>query len=717
MKDFGLHLGVRRTLPVIRQAEAAECGLACLAMIASYHGHLIDLPALRQRFSLSLKGLGLAHLMTFASCLGMEGRPLRVDLEYLGEMDTPCILHWDMTHFVVLKKVTKTHLLIHDPAMGFRKLTFAEASSHFTGVVLEVVITAGFEFKNETRRVTLSDLTGRVVGLKKAVFYLFALAIVLELVTIVFPFFLQWVVDAVIVNGDHALLVTLGLGFMLLVLMQSLISGIRSWTTLYFGTTLNIQWFSNLFTHLLRLPIGFFEKRYLGDLISRFDSVQVIQQSLSANAVETLVDGLVAVLMLTVMFIYSSMLASIVVLSLGAYALLRVIAYEPSRNATEEYILRLAKQQGYFIETVRGIQPLKMFHRETQRKATWLNLAVSATNAKLKADKLSIFVKSANLAIFGLQSVIVVWLAAKLVMSGHFSIGMLFAFVAYKEQFNTRVTAFIDRLFDLRLLSVQAERLGDIVLATPEPVQDHAPWLPKENVPALEMRSMSFRYADTDPWVLQDVNLQVMPGECIAITGRSGAGKSTLVKLISGLLQPQSGEVMVQGLRTHQHRSESTSTIGFVMQEDSLFSGTIRENIHFFDDLPKPELVTECAVLACIHDDIMGMPMGYDTLVGDMGTTLSGGQKQRLLIARALYRNPSILVLDEATSHLDVETEALIAQTLQAFKLTRIIVAHRPQTIAIADRVLSVQDGGYVVQTHPKHISEKSVGTEKNGRF
>ena len=713
MKDFGLHLGVRRLLPVVRQAETAECGLACLAMVASYHGHLIDLVSLRQRFSISSKGSGLSHLLTLASRLQMEGRPLRVDLEYLGEINTPCILHWDMTHFVVLKAVKKTHIVIHDPALGVRKLTFAEASPHFTGVVLELTPTAGFETRNETRKVTVKDLTGRVVGLAKAAGYLFALAVILELVSIVLPFFLQWVVDHVILNGDHGLLLTLGLGFLLLTLMQSLIGAIRSWTTLYFGTTLNIQWVSNLFTHLLRLPVGFFEKRYLGDLISRFDSIQVIQQSLSANAVEVLVDGVMALFVLALMFFYSAWLASVVVCSVLIYAFLRIIVYRPCRGAMEEYVFRLARQQGYLIETIRGIQPLKMFRREAQRKAKWLNLAVSATNAKLKADKLNILGKSANVALFGFQSVLVVWIGAELVTSAHFSIGMLFAFVAYKEQFNTRIGALIDRLFDLRLLSLQAERLSDIVLTAPEQTPDHSTHTPRQNAPALEMRSVSYRYADNDPWILRQADLQVMPGECVAITGRSGAGKSTLVKLISGLLQPQSGEVLVGGLRVHQHRSEITNTIGFVMQEDSLFAGTIMENIHFFDDAPNLERAVECAVLACIHDDILAMPMGYDTLVGDMGTTLSGGQRQRLLIARAIYRNPSILVLDEATSHLDVETEALIAQTLQAFKLTRIIVAHRPQTIAIADRVLSLRDGVLVSESPSRYLIQNGVRPEK----
>jgi ATP-binding cassette, subfamily B, bacterial CvaB/MchF/RaxB len=719
MKDFGLDFGFRRRLPLTLQSEAAECGLACLAMVAGYHGHPVDLPALRRRFSLSQRGITLAQLLALASRLELEGRPLRVELEHLPGLQAPCILHWDMNHFVVLKEVRRSSIVIHDPSFGVRRLSFSEASSHFTGIALELQPTARFEFKNETRRITLQDTSGRVVGLKRAAAHVFALAIVLELLAIASPFFLQWVVDGVLVNGDRNLLVTLGLGFALLVIMQSLTAAIRSWTTLYFSTTLNIQWCSNLFTHLLRLPVAFFEKRFLGDLISRFDSVHTIQQALTSNLVEAIVDGVMAFFVLTVMFIYSGTLGSVALASVIGYAALRIVTYGYCRKATVEYIAGSAKQQGFFIETLRGIQPLKMFGKEAQRKAKWLNLMAGATNAKLKADKLEILARAANIAIFGLESVLIVWVGARLVLGGSFSIGMLFAFAAYKDQFNSRTGVLIDRLFELRLLSLQAERLSDIVLEPAEPTEER-PMLDftTPTVPGLEIRSLSYRYSETDPWLLQDVNLRVSPGECVAITGRSGAGKSTVVKLISGLLPLQHGEVLLGGLSVHRNRTQTTSRIGFVMQEDSLFSGTISENIHFFDDAPDDERVIECAVVACIHDDIGAMPMGYDTMVGDMGTGLSGGQKQRILIARALYRKPSVLVLDEATSHLDLDTEKLIAQSLRALKLTQVMVAHRPQTIAAADRVLVIENGRLSeapTMAHPIHLGGGSVWAANTG--
>ncbi len=710
MSSSALHFGFHRPLPLILQSEAAECGLACLAMVASFHGRVTDLSALRQLFNISIKGVTLAHLLQLAQRLGLESRPLRVELEDLPQLQTPCILHWDTVHFVVLKQARRGRLVIYDPAVGERHLSLAEASSHFTGVALELRPSAEFEIKDETRRITLRGLLGRVVGMRRALVPLVVFAFALEFLTIAAPLFLQWVVDTVLIGRDRGLLVTLCIGFAGLSILQAGVGAVRSWAVLYFGTNLHFQWLSNLFGHLVRLPLSFFEKRFLGDLISRFDSVHVIQQAVSSRLVEAGVDGVMALLMLAVMCVYSFKLGLIAVLSVMLYLALRSAAFGPARRATGEFLIHLAKQQGFLIETLRGMEALKRFNRENQRRTKWTNIVARATNAKLAADKLDIFVRAANVAIFGLESVLIVWLGALAVMGGSLSIGMLFAFVAYKEQFNARMSKLVDHYFELRMLSLQVERLSDIVL---EPAETRAAPplfdLTDSAPPSLEIRGLSYRYSDTDPWLLHDVNLRVEPGECIAITGRSGAGKSTLVKLMSGLLRPQQGELLLGNLPlSRMHAAGLSHRIAFVMQEDTLFSGTICENIHFFDDAPHLERVTECASLACIHDDIATMPMGYETLVGDMGAALSGGQKQRLLLARALYRKPSILVLDEATSHLDLKTEQQIAQTLRSLQLTRIMIAHRPQTIAIADRVLHMEAGRLV----PMHAASDRFNHE-----
>jgi len=692
---------------VIFQTEAAECGLACLAMVAAYHGSKTDLQSLRQRFSISMRGATLAHLVRFAGQMEFSCRPLRVELEDLRYLKTPCILHWDMTHFVVLARATGRQLIIHDPAMGLRKLSYAQADSHFTGVAMELTPTPAFKPYDDARPLRFRDLAGHVSGLKRALVQIFILAALLEVLAVVSPLFLQLAVDKVAAAYNPGLLTVLGLGFMLLVVLQSIVGGIRSWATLYFGTSLKLQWYANIFSHLVRLPVSFFEKRYFGDLLSRFEAAESIQRTLTNNFVESLLDGIISVSILVVMFVYSIKLAIVVGLSVVLYVIVRNLMYRPLRTRTEEQIINSARQQTYFLETLRGIRTIKVFGREDSRKSRWMNLMVDTSNAQVAAERISILFKAANMLIFGLQSVAVVWLGVILVLRGSFSTGMLFAFVAYQEMFKARMIALVDRGYEFRMLSVQAQRLADIVLARPEAVELGEVSSEPQPV-AIEVKSLDFRYSEGDPWLLKNINLQIRSGECVAITGPSGAGKSTLLKLMAGLLQPQAGDVVINGHSVCASRAAVLGKVGFVLQDDSLFAGSISSNIAFASDVPDLERVQACARLACLHDEIMAMPMGYETLIGEMGGALSGGQQQRLLLARALYQQPSILILDEATSHLDVPTEQRIATMFSELRITRIFAAHRPDTVAIADRVLALTGAGLTEVTQRKSSPDRN---------
>lgn len=677
----------RSKLPLIFQTEAAECGIACLAMVAGFYGDRVDLSALRRHFSVSLRGTTLAHIIRFAGRLDLAGRPLRIELGELRNLKTPCILHWDMDHFVVLKKAGSRHVVIHDPALGKRRLSYAQVDRHFTGVALELTPTPAFAPKDDTRRLRIRDLTGRIVGLKRALGQIFILALLLELFSLIGPLFLQLSIDKVIAAYDHSLLTTLGIGFVLLIILEALLGALRSWATLYFGTELKLQWYARLFSHLVRLPVAFFEKRYFGDIISRFESAEAIQRTLSNNFIEAILDGLISFLALGVMFFYSGRLALVVIASFLVYVLLRNAAYRPLLRSSEEFIVNTAKQQSYFIETLRGIRTIKTFGREDARKTRWMNLLVDTTNAQVTTEKMNIAFKSANALIFGLQSVFVVWIGVVLVLDHSFTVGMLVAFVAYEEQFKARITTLVDRIFELRMLSLQAQRLSDVVFEEAEPKPGEiSP--SQQATTAIEVQSLSFRYSDADPWLLENVNLRIEAGECVAIIGPSGVGKSTLLKLMAGLLHPQEGDVLIDGRSVCEDRAATLGKVGFVLQDDTLFAGTIAENIAFASDVPDMARTRECARLVCLDEDIRAMPMEYNTLVGDMGSALSGGQQQRLLLARALYARPSILILDEATSHLDVPTEQRIAEMLSTLCMTRVFAAHRPDTIAIAERTI-----------------------------
>ena len=690
----GLRLGLAgRRLPMILQTEAAECGLACLAMVAGYHGLRSDLPTLRQRLSVSLKGTTLADLVRLAGQLQMNPRALRAEMEHLPELALPCVLHWDLNHFVVLQQVSRHGVVIHDPARGVRRLSLAEVSQHFTGVVLELAPQADFKPRTERRSVSVRQLLGRVSGLRRSLLQIFALALALEAFLLLSPFFLQWVVDSVLVSVDRELLVTLGLGFGMLVLITVATGALRSWAVLHLSTTLNLQWLGNVFAHLMRLPVAWFEKRHTGDVMSRFDAVQKIQQTLTTSFVEALLDGVLVIVTLAMMFVYSATLSLIALGCVAAYALLRWAFFRPLRDATEEAIVFESRRASHFLESLRGVQSIKLFNRQEDRQARFLNLVVDAMNANIATRRLDLMVGVGHKLVFGLERIAIVWVGALLVMEHRFSVGMLFAYIAYKEQFALRISGLIDKVVEVRMLKLQGERLADIVLTEPEAQHELAARTP--DMPAsLELRGVRFAYSDAEPDVLRSLSVRIEPGESVAIVGPSGCGKTTLLKLMLGVHTPQAGEIRVGGVPLRQLGLRSwRDMIGTVMQDDQLFAGSIADNISFFDPNADPVWIEECARTSAVFSEIEAMPMGFHTLIGDAGTSLSGGQKQRVLLARALYKRPKILFLDEATSALDIEREREVNAAVRKLDLTRIIVAHRPETIASASRVIVLNDG------------------------
>ncbi|KQQ68013.1 ABC transporter [Pseudomonas sp. Leaf127] len=690
-----------RRLPLILQTEATECGLACLAMIAGYHGHHATLTELRRRFSVSLKGITLRQLMQAADELNLGTRAVRLELDDLGKLKLPCVLHWNFNHFVVLQGVEGQCLTVYDPAQGVRRLSQDQASQSFTGAALEVWPGNDFAHQPPKPHVRLLSLLGRVSGLYASLIQVLLLALALEVFALVSPFLLQWTIDTVLITQDRALLTTLLIGFGLLLLMQQTLSTARAWVMLHMSTLLSVQWRANVFSHLLRLPIHYFEKRHLGDVVSRFGAVGQIQQTLTAAFFSTLLDGLMAIATLFLMFLYSPLLASIALAAMTLYALLRWAWYRPLRRASEEQIIHAARQESHFLETVRGIRTLKLFQRQTERRSAWLALLVEQINAGLRTQKLQLVYTQFNALIFGVEHLLAIGLGASLVMDNRFTVGVLMAFMAYKSQFVSRVARLIDHLFELHMLRLQGERLADIVLHPPEDGGEVSNVITLNSMPAdIVIRNVKYRYGEQEPFVLNGIDLCIAQGESVAITGASGCGKSTLINLLLGIHKPTEGQIQIAGLDLERTGTQGLcNRIATVLQDDSLFAGSLADNIAFFEPGPDLERVMACAAKASIHADILGMPMGYNTLVGDMGTVLSGGQKQRVLLARALYKKPDILILDEATSHLDVQCEQRVNEAVGALNVTRIIVAHRAESIASADRVVRIEAGRIACDT------------------
>jgi ATP-binding cassette, subfamily B, bacterial CvaB/MchF/RaxB len=682
-------------------------------MMASAYGQNLDLRELRGIFSTSQKGANLHQLTAQATALGFTSRPLRLEVEELVELKLPCILHWSLNHFVVLKKVGRKSVTILDPAVGQRQLSLEQVARQCSGVAIELTPNAQFLSQRRAPRVSLRQLAGRIQGLWQALALIFAVALVLQLFAIVAPLFNQMVVDDAITSHDTDLLAVLVIGFALLLVVQTALGLARSWMVLVLGQTLGLQWVSNVFAHLLRLPVDWFEKRHLGDITSRFGAVTAIQQTVTTALIESVLDGIMVIAALGMMLLYSPMLTAVVVAAVVLYGVVRWVSYRPLRNASGERMAVAAREHSHFLETLRAITPLKLFGREDERLARWQNLVVEVQNRDVRTARLNIGFSTANALIFGIENLLVFWLAAKMIMATQlgsagaagasaapFTIGMMFAFISYKGQFIGRITALINYSVQLKMLGLHAERLADIALTAPErdtPLGNHPDNELSHLAPSLELKNVSFRYGQGEPWILRDANLTLAAGESVAVIGPSGAGKTTLLKVLLGILRPSEGDVLYGGVPVRQlGLANVRRRIGTVMQEDALLTGSLSDNIAFFDLEKDQARVEDCARLAQLHGEIVAMPMGYHTLVGDMGSGLSGGQKQRLLLARAMYRQPSVLALDEATSHLDIANERAVTQALGQMKLTRLVIAHRLETIAGAQRVVQVKDGAVI---------------------
>ncbi|EPB9555666.1 peptidase domain-containing ABC transporter [Escherichia coli] len=681
----------RSRVPVIHQTETAECGLACLAMICGHFGKNIDLISLRRKFNLSARGANLAGINGIAEQLGMVTRALSLELDELGALKMPCILHWDFSHFVVLVSVKRNRYVLHDPARGRRYLGREEMSRYFTGIALEVWPGSEFQAETQQTRISLRSLINSIYGIKRTLAKIFCLSVVIEAINLVMPVGTQLVMDHAIPAGDRGLLTLISAGLMFFILLRAAVSMLRAWSSLVMSTLINVQWQSGLFDHLLRLPLAFFERRKLGDIQSRFDSLDTLRATFTTSVIGLIMDSIMVVGVFVMMLLYGGYLTWIVLCFTTIYIFIRLVTYGNYRQISEECLVREARAASYFMETLYGIATVKIQGMVGIRGAYWLNMKIDAINSGIKLTRMDLLFGGINTFVTACDQVVILWLGAGLVIDNQMTIGMFVAFSSFRGQFSERVTSLTSFLLQLKIMSLHNERIADIALHEKEEKKHEIEIVAHMGPISLETNDLSYRYDSQSAPIFSALSLSVAPGESVAITGASGAGKTTLMKVLCGLFEPDSGRVLINGIDIRQmginnyHRM-----IACVMQDDRLFSGSIRENICGFAEEMDEEWMVECARASHIHDVIMNMPMGYETLIGELGEGLSGDQKQRIFIARALYRKPGILFMDEATSALDSESEHFVNVAIKNMNITRVIIAHRETTLKTVDRVISI---------------------------
>lgn len=709
----------RKSPPVIRQTESAECGLACLAMISSWHGLLTDLPTLRNRFNISTQGMTLQRLIDCASDINFSSRPVRLEPNDLKSLNLPCILHWNMNHFVVLCKVRNHKLTIHDPDKGKLSISVSEAGKYFTGIALELTPNGNFAPRNEKTKIRLRQLTGKTQGLFSSMLRIIIFALALEIITLAGPLINQIVIDEVLVAADEDLLTIIVISLFFLSITQLLFSLARQLTSINMSVNFNMQWTANVFHHLLRLPLTWFNSRSQGSIEARFNAINDIQQALTLQVLGGILDFLLIITSLSMMLLYSPIMTLIALLSALVYGILRILWHPAIRQATENAWDAEARESSYFLETLSGILSLRVNGVIAHREAAWLNLNVSRRNTQLQQSRLLMGFDIANTLTKSIASVIILWKGAGEVLDGNFTIGMLVAYLSFHTRFSSSISSLTDSIFTWLLLDVYNERLADIVMTQREDYAipksrklqyDHSPIMNtsitqiqkiKADLP-LVVENISFKHKGEKTLLINKLSLTLNQKEIVAITGKSGCGKSTLLNVILGIDHPIEGSIQTLGVKNnHNDYLHIRKSIGTVLQNDILFRGSIADNIIFFHEDKNHERMIKCAQQALINDDIMAMPMGYQTLIGENGGGLSGGQKQRILLARALYKKPLFLLLDESTSHLDVESEIMISQTLRKIGIPILLIAHRHETLASADRVLLMEQGTLIPVNSP----------------
>ena len=683
---FDRAIGRPRRLRHIPQHQQSECGLACLAMIADFHGLRMDLTAARAAIGGAGRGHTLQALMDAAEKLSLSGRPLKLEIEELPQLKTPCILHWNLDHYVVLEKVRKQRALILDPAEERRWWRIEQLDAHFTGVALELAPRVDFRSADLRGVLPLKSIARSFDRLARTLAGLTIIALAMQVLSLAPPILSQILIDEVTTSQDSELLRSMLIAMGLLAAIAIPLQLLQGWIGIWLSTSISLQTSRNLTRRLFSLPVRFFRERHVGDVVSRMQSLAPIIQFATGSVVTGIVNLLKVSVAGVAMLIYSPVL---MLISLAGMALRTAVVWSvlpTQRRLARDGLVAGAKQSSAMLESLRGSETMKALAGESERLAVWQTHLVDKLNLNVRGARIGMYSGAGLSALSEAEQIAFLGAGVLALFSGQITLGALFAFITLRGRFSAALGALIALFQQAYMLRLHAERLGDIVEHEAEPEDGLAV---RRLEGSFEAQELGFAYGSNEGFVLRGFSCRIEPGQLVVLTGPSGSGKSTFLKLLAGLETPVEGRLLADGKEVGRlQRRDYRRQLGLVLQGDVLFRGSIAENISFFDPAPDPELIEKVAHLAAVDAEIRQFPMGMASQIGDMGSNLSGGQAQRILLARALYRRPRAMILDEATSHLDPATEERVVQMLKNLDITVVCAAHRPAILRHADQVL-----------------------------
>lgn len=688
----------QRSLRPVQQLAAADCGAACLSMVLHYHGRERPQDELRDAMGADQNGVSALGILRAARSYGLRGRGVQAeDAGDLRLLPVGAILHWEFNHFVVLERVDKRGAHILDPAFGRRRIPMSEVDKSWTGVALLLEPGANFE-PQAHRRPGLWNYFSQILRYPELLSRAVLMSVMVQLLALALPLMTTLTIDRILPRRDMDLAAVLGVGLGMMVVFNFVSSWVRANLLLQLRTLLDAKMTIGFLDHLIDLPYSFFQRRSAGDLIMRLGSNATVREILTSGAMSALLDGtLVGVYLLLIFWV--SPLMGAVVLSLGMVQLsLYWITRRPQHELMSASLAAQAKTSSYEVEMLRGIETLKTMGAEYRAVDRWSNLFVDSLNVALRRGRLDALVSSILGGFAMAAPLVILGVGANLVLQAELTLGGMLGLTALGAGFLGPLGTLVNVALQFQVLGSYVERIEDVMQTAPEqdPTQVRRA---TELTGEIRAESVSFRYSESVPPAVVDVSVNIEPGQFVAVVGPSGAGKSTMAKLLAGLYQPDAGRVLYDGndlagldLRSVRQR------LGVVTQNGELFGMSVRDNISLGQPQMSLDQVMEAARQAAIHDEITALPMGYETVLADGGTSLSGGQRQRLALARALAGQPAVLLLDEATSNLDSITEAAIQDSLTSLKCTRIVIAHRLSTVVDADLII-VMDRGRIVES------------------